>query len=163
MNKQKAKRNNMSELANQKVVEQLEHLLAICNDGIEGYKKASENSKEQDFKTLFQDYVIQRTEYANELKAEIRTLGGDADNKDGGSLGMLHRLWIDIKAKLTTDEDHAALNSCITGEKSALEAYDSALNDNTLPTDLMTLLQEQRAGIQKALIKAEQLVRVYNT
>ncbi len=147
---------------NNKLKEQLEHLLLICNDGIEGYKKAADNSKGQEFTTLFTDYVIQRTEYSNELKDLIRQLGGDADNHNGGTLGTLHRLWTDIKYKLSNDEEHTALEACITGEKSAVEAYDGVLKDTTLSAEVRELLQDQRDGIERALIKAEQLLRVYS-
>ncbi|MCW3116561.1 MAG: hypothetical protein JWM28_643 [Chitinophagaceae bacterium] len=147
---------------NDKLKEQLEHLLLICNDGIEGYRKAADNSKGIEFTTLFTDYVIQRTEYANELKAEIRVLGGDADNQTGGTLGMLHRIWTDIKYRLSSDEEHAALEACITGEKAAITEYDAVLNDDTLTPELRELIQDQRDGIERALIKAEQLVRVYS-
>ncbi|EHQ26944.1 ferritin-like domain-containing protein [Mucilaginibacter paludis] len=150
------------ENTNDKLQEQLEHLLLICNDGIEGYRKAADKSKGIEFTTLFTDYVIQRTEYANELKAQIRQLGGDADNQTGGTLGTLHRLWIDIKYKLTNDEEHVALEACITGEKAAIASYDEVLQGDTLTPELRELLQDQRDGIERALIKAEQLLRVYS-
>lgn len=150
------------ENTNDKLKEQLEHLLLICNDGMEGYRKAADNSKGIEFKTLFTDYVIQRAEYANELKAQIRQLGGDADNQTGGTLGTLHRLWIDIKYRLSSDEEHAALDACITGEKAALSSYDEVLQDTTLSPELRELIQDQRDGIERALIKAEQLLRVYS-
>lgn len=151
------------ENTNDKLKEQLEHLLLICNDGIEGYRKAADNSKGIEFTTLFNDYVIQRTEYANELKAQIRQLGGDADNESGGTVGMLHRLWTDIKYKLSSDEEHAALDACVEGEKAAIAAYDDVLKEpESLTPELTELIQDQREGIERALIKAEQLLKVYS-
>jgi uncharacterized protein (TIGR02284 family) len=145
-----------------KLKEQLEHLLLICNDGIEGYRKAAENSKGIEFTSLFNDYVLQRTEYANELKEKIREIGGDSDNEKGGTLGMLHRLWTDIKYKLSSDEEHAALEACITGEKAAITEYDEVLKSTDLTSDLKTLIEDQREGVEKALIKAQQLLTVYS-
>ncbi|RKR81572.1 uncharacterized protein (TIGR02284 family) [Mucilaginibacter gracilis] len=146
-----------------KLKEQLQHLLLICNDGIEGYRKAADNAKGIEFTTLFTDYVLQRIEYANELKAEIRALGGDADNVTGGTVGVLHRLWTDIKYKLSSDEEHAALDACIEGEKAAITVYDEVLkNPEALTPEIAELIQDQRDGIERALIKAEQLLRVYS-
>ena len=142
--------------------EQLEHLLLICNDGIEGYRKAADNSKGIEFTTLFNDYVLQRTEYANELKVKIREVGGDSDNEKGGTLGVLHRLWTDIKYKLSSDEEHVALEACITGEKAAIMEYDEVLKGDDVSGDLRELIQDQREGIEKALIKAQQLLTVYS-
>jgi uncharacterized protein (TIGR02284 family) len=151
------------ENANDKAKKQLEHLLLICNDGIEGYKKAAENSKGIEFTTLFNDYVLQRTEYANELKTQIHILGGDADNQTGGTVGILHRLWTDVKYKLSSDEEHVALHACMEGEKVAIAAYDEVLtNAENISAPLVALIQDQRDGIERALIKAEQLHRVYS-
>ena len=150
-------------LTNDKSKKQLEHLLLICNDGIEGYKKAADQSKGIEFTTLFTDYVIQRNGYANELKEQIRLLGGDSDNQTSGTIGVLHRLWTDIKYKLSSDEEHVALEACIEGEKAAIAAYDEVLADAAdFSSELTELIQDQRDGIERALIKAEQLMRVYS-
>lgn len=148
---------------NDKLKEQLGHLLLICNDGIEGYRKAADKSKGIEFTTLFTDYVIQRTGYANELKVQIRHLDGDAENVTSGTLGVLHHIWTDIKYKLSSDEEHAALDACIEGEKAAITVYDDVLKNSTVLTPkLIKLIQDQRDGIELALIKAEQLLRVYS-
>jgi uncharacterized protein (TIGR02284 family) len=148
---------------NDKSKKQLEHLLLICNDGIEGYKKAADQSKGIEFTTLFTDYVIQRNGYANALKEQIKALGGDSDSETGGTVGMLHRLWTDIKYKLSSDEEQVALAACIEGEKAAITAYDEVLTDAAeLTPELTELIQDQRDGIERALIKAEQLMRVYS-
>lgn len=148
---------------NDKSRKQIEHLLLICNDGIEGYKKAADQSKGIEFTTLFTDYVIQRTAYANALKEHIKALGGDSDNQTGGTVGVLHRLWTDIKYKLSSDEEQVALEACIEGEKAAIAAYDEVLADAAdLSSELTELIQDQRDGIERALIKAEQLMRVYS-
>lgn len=138
-------------------VSNLKHLLSICNDGKEGYKNAAENVESAELKALMHTYSIQRAEYAAALKTNIQQCGGDPDNSEGGPLGVLHRTWIDIKAALTSNENKAVLDACITGEKAALEAYDKALADESLSTQTKELLTQQRMGIQESLRNVESL------
>lgn len=138
-------------------ISNLKHLLSICNDGKEGYKNAAENVESSELKALMHTYSIQRAEFAAALKTNIQQCGGDPDNSDGGPLGAIHRTWIDIKAALTSNENKAVLDACITGEKAALEAYDKALADESLSVQTKDLLMQQRTGIQESLRNVENL------
>lgn len=141
----------------EKLADKLEHLLAICNDGKEGYKTASENVEDTELKSLFITYANQRSAFATEIKALLSQLGGDRQNKEGGPLGALHRAWIDVKAALTGKDRAAILNACITGDKAALNAYDDVLDEEDLDTIMKTLLNKQRQEIAEALHSIEKL------
>lgn len=147
---------------NDKTVEQLKHLLSITTDGMEGYKQSANNATGPEFKALFTDYLIQRNEYADELKAAIRSLGGDAETVSGGKLSALGRLWVSIKTTLGSDAERTALETCTADEKAAIAEYEKVLENTELSPDLRELLTEQKAGIERALIRGEQLARVYN-
>ncbi|MDF3077555.1 MAG: family four-helix-bundle protein [Sphingobacteriaceae bacterium] len=141
----------------EKAVSGLKHLLSICNDGKEGYKNAAENVDSADLKALLHTYSIQRAEFASSLKTCIHQCGGDPDNNEGGPLGAIHRAWIDIKTALTSNDNKAVLDACITGEKAAIEAYDNVLEDTSISTETRQLLTTQRTGIQESLRNVEAL------
>lgn len=136
---------------NEEVADNLMHLLSICNDGKEGYKNAAENSETGELKALFTTYSIQRAEFADKLRTCIRQVGGDPDNERGGPLGMLHRTWIDIKTALTTKDNKAVLEACVTGEKAAVEAYDDALKNTDMSMEIRQIIMQQRSQISEAL------------
>lgn len=136
---------------NEKVIDDLKHLLSICNDGKEGYKNAAENIETGELKALFTTYSIQRSEFADSLKTCIREAGGDPDNESGGPLGAMHRTWMDIKSALTGHDNKAVLDACITGEKAAVEAYDKVLDNTGLSEDVRQMLMHQRSNIAEAL------------
>ena len=138
-----------------KVVEDLKSLVNILNDGKEGYLSASEVVNSLELKELFLRMASQRIGYANELKNHIALHGGDSENEDGGILGFLHRTWIDIKQALSSKEDEAILQAVETGEKTALEKYDTVLEDEVTHSDHIGLLQKQRTGILEALKEVE--------
>jgi len=146
---------------NKKIVEQLKSLLAIVNDGKEGYKNAAENADAAELKALFTTYSIQRAEFEMELKTNIREHGSDADNVHGGPLGAIHRTWIDIKTALTANDNSAVLGAAITGEKAAVEAYDEVLSDPNLSFELRQILITQRENINECLRNIQSLEERY--
>ncbi|MGV3703739.1 MAG: ferritin-like domain-containing protein [Arcticibacter sp.] len=148
-------------MENEKSIGNLKHLLSICNDGKEGYKTAAEDADSAELKTLFSMYSIQRAEYEMQLKKAIHQLGGDPDNDTGGPVGALHRVWMDIKTAFTKNDDKAILNACVTGEESALEAYDKELQDPGISPEIIEILSVQRNGVADCLKNIEALKTQY--
>lgn len=148
---------------NEKVVDHLNHLIEICNDGKYGYETAADDAESSELKSMFMGYSSQRAQYVSELKQQVRALGEDPD-KGGGPLGALHRAWIDVKSALSSKDNKAVLGACITGEKAAVEAYDDAINDaDIMPVNIRQMLITQRSGIQEALNKVTSLHQTVNS
>lgn len=147
--------NNNTMENNNAIINDLNRLVNILNDGKEGYESAAETTESSELKSLFLNLSVQRAGYANELKAHIAQHGGESENESGGVLGALHRTWIDIKQAFTSKEDAAILGAIETGEKAALEKFDKALEDPSTHADHITLLQKQRTGIREALSEIE--------
>jgi uncharacterized protein (TIGR02284 family) len=139
------------------VVADLENLLALINDGKEGYQHAAEVTETPELKTIFLKLEGERIVYASELKEHIAVHGGEADNEEGGILGGLHRTWITIKQALTSKENAAILDAIVTGEKAAIAKYDEYIADYADHADHLELLKGQRNGIQDALNEIESL------
>jgi len=136
---------------NEKTVAVLNTLITINNDRIEGYETASEETEEQDLKTLFAQFSATSKECKMELANEISKLGGTVAE---GTLttGKFFRVWMDVKAALTGKDRKAILNSCEYGEDIAKDTYKKALED-----DLEHLNAEQQTMIkaQHTLLKAD--------
>lgn len=143
---------------NKEIVSDLKDLLSIINDGKEGYESASETTETIELQGVFLKYAAQRAGYAADLKAHIATHGYEADNESGGVLGVLHRTWIDIKQALSSKEDLAILEAVVTGEKAAIEKYDTYIADYLDHADHIELLKRQRTGIFEALNEIESLI-----
>ena len=150
------------ETRNDELIEELKHLLHIANDGKEGYKTAAEDADSAELKALFTTYSIQRSEFEMELKSCLQQLGAASDNESGGPLGALHRVWMDVKTALTSNDNHAILDACITGEKAAIEAYDKVLADTSLSPEMREILTSQRADISESLRNVQNLEQQYS-
>ncbi len=145
----------------EEIVSDLKTLLALVNDGKEGYQHAAEITKSPELKTLFLKIEGERIVYASELKEHIAVHNGDAANEDGGILGGLHRAWITIKQTLTGNSNSSIVEAIATGEKAAIDKYDEYIADYVDHADHLSILKEQRDGIQLALSEIEGLKGQY--
>jgi uncharacterized protein (TIGR02284 family) len=138
-------------MKNQKeIIEELNGLVNILNDGKVGYKETIDNVKSEKLKSYFLEFSNQRQEMAIELKSVIVGLGGENTNDKSGILGTMHRVWIDVKELFTSKDDEAILNAIETGEKVAVEKYEDALKE----------LDDQFASTQ---VLESQLIKIKTT
>jgi uncharacterized protein (TIGR02284 family) len=126
----------------------LNNLIETCKDGQNGFQEAAESVEDSSLKTLFYEYAQQRAQFAGELQALVRDLGGDPENS-GSLAANLHRRWIDIKALVTGKDDHAILSECERGEDVAKNAYQDALNAN-LPENVLSVVRTQASAVKEA-------------
>jgi uncharacterized protein (TIGR02284 family) len=134
--------------SNDDVISTLNNLIETCKDGQEGFQQAAEGVQNSQLKTLFYEFGQQRAQFAGELQALVRELGGDPE-VSSSTAGALHRGWINIKAAITGQDDNAILNECERGEDVAKNAYKEALEE-TLPANVSAIVQEQYAAVQAA-------------
>ncbi len=138
------------ETSTEQTIDTLNHLIAIAEDGKEGYKNAAADVKDLFVKNLFEKYSNQRSSYIMRLQEEVKKLGGDAENS-GGPLGALHRTWMDMKSIVTSGDTNAIIKACITGEEAAVKNYREALKDESMTGFVKLMLEEQLYGIEQAI------------
>ncbi len=140
-------------------VKQLSHLLSICNDGKEGYKKAAEEVHSAQLKEIFLRNSADRERMAEELKIKIRQFGGHANDEKGDNVGKLHRTYMAFKTALASrqKDDQAVLQSVRGGEEAALEAYDDVLQGEILNTSLKPFLTGQRTQVSQNFYEIDKI------
>ena len=120
---------------NEKTIEVLNSLIVINNDRIEGYETASKETEAGDLKSLFSDFQQTSFTCKSELISEVNRLGGTPEEGTRVS-GKFFRVWMDVKAALTGNDIKFILDSCEQGEDVALEAYEDALAEENLSTNM---------------------------
>ncbi len=130
------------------VISTLNNLIETCKDGQFGFQQAAEGVQRSDLKSVFYEYSKQRGQFAGELQALVRDLGGEPDNSSSVA-AALHRGWINIKSVVTGQDDEAILNECERGEDVAKDHYKKAAQMN-LPANVASLVQQQYQAVQAA-------------
>ena len=135
----------------EKVTSILNDLIRINHDRVVGYQKAIDELKDNsdgDLKTLFQGYISESSQYAQELTQEVTRLGGDPAEGTTNS-GKIYRVWMDLKAAITGKDRKAILENSEFGEDAAQKAYDLALNAEVdLEPSLHDLIVTQKAKLR---------------
>ncbi len=128
----------------------LNDLIETLKDGQEGFRAAAADVESTDLKTLFSEYSLQRSKFAGELQALAHSLGEKEPANTGSVAASLHRGWINLKAALTSKDEHAILAECERGEDSAVAEYKKALETETLPADVRATIQTQSVAVKAA-------------
>ena len=120
----------------------LNTLTATLLDSVNGYRDAAENSESGRFQELFRTNADERSRVAEDLRAEVRRLGGEPED-DQSTMGYLHQRFLDMKAAITGRDDQAVINEVERGEDYLKEKFETALNSGHLSG-------ESRAAVERA-------------
>jgi uncharacterized protein (TIGR02284 family) len=142
---------------NQEIVGSLNNLIQINNDRIQGYLTAAQETDQDDLKSVFSEMMTASQECRRELVQEVVKLGGTPIEGTTTS-GKLFRVWMDVKAALTSKDRKAILNSCEFGEDAALKTYEGEIDADVLSgVELLPLVKEQHSKIKAGHDKIKQL------
>lgn len=142
---------------NQEIVASLNNLVQINNDRIQGYLTAAQETDQDDLKSVFSEMMTASQECRRELVQEISKLGGTPIEGTTVS-GKLFRVWMDVKAALTSKDRKAILNSCEFGEDAAVKTYQTEIAGDTLNgTEYLPIVKDQFTKIKSGHDKIRQL------
>nr|WP_294862287.1 PA2169 family four-helix-bundle protein [uncultured Fluviicola sp.] len=142
---------------NQEIIASLNNLVQINNDRIQGYLTAAEETDQDDLKRVFSEMMTASQECRRELVQEISKLGGTPVEGTTVS-GKIFRVWMDVKAALTSKDRKAILNSCEFGEDAAVKTYQAEIDGNALNgTEYLLIVKDQFSKIKSGHDKIKQL------
>lgn len=133
----------------QRAISALNNLIETCKDGENGFRAAAEGVRHNaELRLLFHAYAQERVQFASELQAEIRRIGGRPEQ--GGSVrGAMRRGWMNVKAAVTGCDESTILSECEAAEDAAVKAYDAALTAELGPKQ-RDIVARQRAEVKIA-------------
>ncbi|MGI4982920.1 MAG: PA2169 family four-helix-bundle protein [Janthinobacterium lividum] len=123
----------------------LNDLIETSKDGEQGFRKAAEETKDVELKALFASRAQDCATAVSALQAEVTRLG-EKPETSGSVTGALHRGWLQVKATVTSQDDHSILSEVERGEDAAKKNYREAL-DKELPADVRALVEKQYQGV----------------
>ena len=120
----------------------LNTLISTLIDSVTGFEDAAANIEGSSrLQQLFRERASERRKVVEELRAEVRRLGGNPED-DGSFKADLHRRWIDLRTALTGGGgDKAVIEEVERGEDCLKEKYEAALEDKDLSAEAMAVIR----------------------
>ncbi|HVW83839.1 MAG TPA: PA2169 family four-helix-bundle protein [Bryobacteraceae bacterium] len=126
----------------------LNNLIETLKDGEEGFRTSAEKVKDSALRSQFMNFASQRQRFASDLQGMVARIGGEPETS-GSASGAMHRGWMNLKAALAGNDDHAILEEAERGEDAAVKSYRDALSKD-LPSDIRNTVEQQYREIQNA-------------
>ena len=109
----------------------LNTLIATTIDSVTGYENSAKDIHDDRFREMFRSRADERQKVVEELRGEVRRLGGDPE--EGGSfMGKAHQRFEDLKAAISGRDEKAIINEVERGEDYLKEKFQAALQGGTL-------------------------------
>jgi len=118
----------------------LNTLIATTIDSITGYEDSAANVDHERFREIFRERATERQQVVQELREEVRRLGGDPED-DGSFLGKAHQRFEDLKAAITGRDEQAIINEVERGEDYLKAKWQAALQSGTLHGETHDLVE----------------------
>jgi uncharacterized protein (TIGR02284 family) len=134
-------------LSTDKTISVLNDLIETCKDGEYGFQSSAEHVKNPELQQVFTARAAECRKGAEVLQAQVRQLGGEAD-EGGSASGAIHRGWVAVKGTLSGYGEKAMLEECERGEDAALARYRDALKED-LPPDVRAVVERQYEGVKR--------------
>ena len=135
----------------------LETLTTTLIDSVNGYRDSAANLEGGGrFQQMFREMADERAQIAEDLRAEIRRLGGDPPD-DGSLMGKTHQRWLDLKAAITGRDDKAVINEVERGEDYLKEKFEAALASDHLTGETRGAIDRAFQSVRKGHDKVSQL------
>ena len=121
----------------------LNTLTATLIDSVTGFEDAAADIEGSSrLQQLFRERASERRQVVEDLRAEVRRLGGNPED-DGSFLGKTHQRFLDLKAAITGRDEQAIVNEVERGEEYLKEKFEAALESGHLSG-------ESRSAVERA-------------
>jgi uncharacterized protein (TIGR02284 family) len=125
----------------------LNNLIETTIDSAEGYGEAAKDSENTRYAAAFQQRAAERRQVAQRLQQQVRSLGGTPED-DGSVLAKAHRMFVELRAKMSSKDDTAIVDEVERGEDHIKAKYESALKDNDVTAGTRSLINEAYVSVK---------------
>ena len=122
----------MTEHNTQDEITTLNTLTATLIDSITGFEDAAANLEgDSQLKEMFRERASERNRVVEDLRTEVRRLGGDPEDS-GSFMGKTHQRFLDLKSLVMDRDEKAIINEVERGEDYLKGKFETALEGGTL-------------------------------
>jgi uncharacterized protein (TIGR02284 family) len=138
----------------------LNTLIATTIDSVTGYEDSAKNIHDERLREVFRSRADERQQVVEELRSEVRRLGGDPE--EGGSfMGKAHQRFEDLKAAITGRDEKAIINEVERGEDYLKEKWQAALQSGNLHGETHDLVERCYQSVKQGHDQISQLKHAF--
>ncbi|GGE94007.1 PA2169 family four-helix-bundle protein [Sphingomonas prati] len=126
----------------------LNGLIATTLDSADGYSEAAKDIDGSRFGAIFTSRAAERRQVAANLQGEVVRLGGNPED-DGTILAQAHRMFVDLKAKVTGSDDKAVVDEVERGEDHIKAKFEAAMKDTAVSPQVATVIREAYDSVRE--------------
>ena len=141
---------------NKNQISTLNTLIATTVDSITGYEDSAKNVENERFREIFRSRADERQQVVQDLRTEVRRLGGDPE-ESGSFMGKAHQRFEDLKAAITGRDEKAIINEVERGEDYLKEKFETALNAGTLSGESRSVVESCYQSVRQGHDQMSQL------
>ena len=134
----------------------LNTLIATTIDSVTGYEDSAENVDNERFREIFRSRADERQRVVEQLRAEVRRLGGDPE-ESGSFMGKTHQRFEDLKAAITGRDEKSIINEVERGEDYLKEKFETALSDGNLNSESRQMVEQCYQSVRQGHDQISQL------
>jgi uncharacterized protein (TIGR02284 family) len=134
----------------------LNTLIATTIDSVTGYENSAKDINNQRFAQIFRERANERQQVVEELRSEVRRLGGNPAD-DGSFLGKAHQRFEDLKAAVTGQDEQSIINEVERGEDYLKEKFETALNSDSLRGESRSVVERCYQSVRSGHDQMSQL------
>lgn len=134
----------------------LNTLIATTIDSITGYENSAKDIDNQRFAEIFRERANERQQVVEDLRSEVRRLGGDPEDS-GSFMGKTHQRFEDLKAAITGKDEQAVINEVERGEDYLKEKFEAALGSDTLSGEARSVVERCYQSVRSGHDQMSQL------
>lgn len=134
----------------------LNTLIATTVDSITGYEDSAQNIDNERFREIFRQRANERQQVVQQLREEVRRLGGDPEDS-GSFMGKAHQRFEDLKAAITGRDEKSIINEVERGEDYLKEKWQAALHSGDLKGETHDLIERLYQSVKSGHDQISQL------
>jgi uncharacterized protein (TIGR02284 family) len=134
----------------------LNTLIATTIDSVTGYEDSAQNIDNERFREIFRQRANERQQVVEELRSEVRRLGGNPED-DGSFLGKAHQRFEDLKAAVTGRDQKSIINEVERGEDYLKEKWQAALQSGNLDGETHDIVERCYQSVKSGHDQMSQL------
>ena len=128
-------------------IKTLNSLIETTLDSADGYAEAAKDAKSQSLITLFRERSSERKQVASTLQQRVLLLGAEPE-KDGTVLASAHRVFVNLRASLTSNDNKAVVDEVERGEDHIKAKFEDAMQDKDVSPDTKAVITDVYTSVR---------------